>query len=77
MSANSLSNSAHRAFNTIHSLGPYFFRKMASNQTNCLQSLDSSVEEFMDRKENKNAKKKNKHDVVLFLRFLVSKGKIR
>ena len=35
---------------------------MASNQTNRFQSLDSSVEEFIDGQENENTKKKTKHD---------------
>ena len=39
---------------------------MASNQTDYSQSLDSSVEEFIDWQENENTKKKSKHDVVLF-----------
>ena len=50
---------------------------MASNQTNHSQSLDSSVEEFIDRHENENTKKKTKHHVALFHKFLVLKGKIR
>ena len=50
---------------------------MASNQTNHSQSLDSSVEEFIDRQENENTKKKTKHHVALFHKFLVLKGKIR
>ena len=33
-------------------------RKMASNQTNRFQSLDLSVEEFIDGQENENTKKK-------------------
>ena len=45
---------------------------MASNQTNRFQSLDSSVEEFIDGQENENTKKKTKHDVALFHEFLVS-----
>ena len=46
---------------------------MSSNQTNCLQSLDSSVEEFIKLygHENENTKKKTKHDVALFHEFLV------
>ena len=32
---------------------------MASNQTNRFQSLDSSVEEFIDGQENENTKKKD------------------
>ena len=50
---------------------------MASNQTNRFQSLDSSVEEFIDGQENENTKKKTKHDVVLFHEFLVLKGETR
>ena len=50
---------------------------MASNQTNHSQSLDSSVEEFIDRQENESTKKKTKHHVALFHKFLVLKGKIR
>ena len=48
------------------SLGAFFFGKMASNQTDHFQSLDSSVEEFIDVQENENTKKKSKHDVALF-----------
>ena len=33
---------------------------MASNQTNRFQSLDSSVEEFIDGQENENTKKNTK-----------------
>ena len=59
----------------IKSLGAFFFRKMASNQTNHFQSLDSSVQEFIDNgQENQNTKKKTKHDVALFHEFLVLKG---
>ena len=47
---------------------------MASNQTNRFQSLDSSVEEFIDGQENENTKKKIKHDVALLHEFLVLKG---
>ena len=50
---------------------------MASNQTNRFQSLDSSVEEFIDGREKENTKKKTKHDVALFHEFLVFKGKTR
>ena len=50
---------------------------MASNQTNRFQSLDSSVEEFIDRQENENTKTKTKHDVALFHEFLVLKGETR
>ena len=50
---------------------------MASNQTNHSQSLDSSVEEFIDRQENENTKKKTKHHVALFHKFLVLKGEMR
>ena len=50
---------------------------MASNQTNHFQSLDSSVEEFIDRQENENTKKKTKHDVSLFHESLVLKGEKR
>lgn len=39
---------------------------MASNQTNRFQSLDSSVEEFIDEQKNENGKKKTKYDVALF-----------
>ena len=39
---------------------------MASNQTDHFQSLDSSVEEFIDGQKNENTKKKSKHDVALF-----------
>ena len=35
-----------------------FLRKMASNQPNCFQSLDLSVEEFIDGQENENTEKK-------------------
>ena len=50
---------------------------MASNQTNHSQSLDSSGEEFIDRQENENTKKKTKYHVALFHKFLVLKGKMR
>ena len=50
---------------------------MASNQTNRFQSLDSSIEEFIDGQENENTKKKTKHDVALFHEFLVLKGETR
>ena len=50
---------------------------MASNQTNHFQSLDSSVEEFMDGQENENTKIKTKHDVALFHEYLYLKGEIR
>ena len=50
---------------------------MASNQTNRFQSLDSSVEEFIDGQENENTKKKTKHDVAMFHKFLVFKGETR
>ena len=50
---------------------------MASNQTNRFQSLDSSVEEFIDGQENENTKKKTKLDVALFHEFLVLKGETR
>ena len=46
---------------------------MVSNQTNRLQSLDSSVEEFVDGDENENAKQKTNHDVALFHEFLALK----
>ena len=59
------------------SLDAFFFRKLASNQTNSFQSLDSSVEEFIDGEENENTKKKTKHDVALFHEFLVLKGETR
>ena len=59
------------------SVGAFFFREMASNQTNRFQSLDSSVEEFIDGQENENTKKKTKHDVALFHEFLVFKGETR
>ena len=50
---------------------------MASNQTNRFQSLNSSVEEFIDGQENENMKKKTKHDVALLHEFLVLKGETR
>ena len=50
---------------------------MASNQTNRFQSLDLSVEEFIDRQENENTTKKTKHDVALLHEFLVLKGETR
>ena len=46
------------------SLSALFSRKMASNQTNRFQSLDSSVEEFIDGQENENTKKKTKGEGV-------------
>ena len=62
------------------SLGAFFFRNMALNQTNRLQCLDSPVEEFIDvidGQENENTKKKTKDDVALFPEFLVQKGETR
>ena len=50
---------------------------MASNQTNRFQSLDSSVEEFINGQENENTKKKTKQDVALFHEFLVLKSETR
>ena len=50
---------------------------MASNQANHFQSLNSSVEEFMDGKENENAKIKTKHDVALFHEYLDLKEETR
>ena len=50
---------------------------MASSQTNRFQSIDSSVEEFIDGQENEDTKKKTKHDVALFQEFLVLKGETR
>ena len=35
---------------------------MASNQTNRFQSLDSSVEEFVDGQENEKTNKNTKHE---------------
>ena len=59
------------------SLGAFYFRKMASNQTNRFLSLDSSVEESIDGQEKENTKKQTKHDVALFHEFLVLKGETR
>ena len=50
---------------------------MALNQTNRFQSLDSSVEEFIDKQKNENAKKKPKHEVAPFYELLVLKGETR
>ena len=50
---------------------------MASNQTNRLQSPDSSVEEFINGQENENTEEKTKYDVALFHEFLVLKGETR
>ena len=50
---------------------------MTSDQTNRFQSLDTSVEEFIDGQENENTKKETKHDVALFHEFLVFKGETR
>ena len=51
---------------------------MASNQTNRFQSVaDSSIEEFIDRHEGENAKKKTKHNVALFHEFLAFKGETK
>ena len=50
---------------------------MASNQSNRFQSLDSSIEEFIDGQENEKTKKKTKHDVAMFHEFLVLKGETR
>ena len=38
---------------------------MASNQTNRFQSLDLSVEEFIDGQENENTKKKRLNNMLL------------
>ena len=35
----------------------FFLRKMASNQTNRFQSLDLTIEKFVDGQENENTKK--------------------
>jgi len=48
---------------------------MASNQTNRFQSLDSSVEEFIDRMMKHQ--EKGKHDAALFHEFLVLKAETR
>ena len=50
---------------------------MASNQTDHFQSLNLSVEEFLDGQENKNTKKKTKPYVAVFHEFLVLKGGTR
>ena len=51
---------------------------MASYETNRFQSLaDSSIEEFIEGHESKNAKKKTKHNVALFHEFLVLKGETK
>ena len=50
---------------------------MASYEANHFQSLDLLVEEFRDRQENENTKKKTKHDVALFHWFLVLKGETK
>ena len=51
---------------------------MASNQTYCFQSLDSSVKELIDGQENEKTKhQKTKHYVALFHEFLVLKGETR
>ena len=50
---------------------------MASNQPNCFQSLDLSVQEFIDGQENENTKKKTKQFVALFYEFLALKGEMR
>ena len=50
---------------------------MALSRTNRLQSLDSSVEEFIDGQENENTQKKTKRDVALFHEFFVLKGEMR
>ena len=39
---------------------------MASYEANHFQRLDLLVEEFRDRQENENTKKKTKHDVAMF-----------
>ena len=59
---------------TITLTTTHFLRKMASNQTNRFQSLNLSVEEFIDGQENKNTKKKTKRYVAVFHEFLVLKG---
>ena len=50
---------------------------MASNQTSHFQSLDSSVEKFVDGEETENTNKKTKHDAALIHEFLVLKGETR
>ena len=62
---------------TITLTTTHFLRRMASNQTNRFQSLDLSVEEFIDERENGNTKKKIKQYVALFHEFLVLKGETR
>ena len=62
---------------TITLTTTHFLRKMASNQTNRFQSLNLSVEEFIDGQENKNTKKKTKQFVALFYEFLALKGETR
>ena len=59
---------------TITLTTTHFLRRMASNQTNRFQSLDLSVEEFIDERENGNTKKKTKQYVALFHELLVLKG---
>ena len=59
------------------SLGAFFCRKMATYEANHFQSLDLLVEEFRDRQENENTKKKTKHDVAMFHWFLVLKGETK
>ena len=62
---------------TITPTTTHCLRKMASNQTNHFQSLNLSVEEFIDGQENKNTKKKTKRYVAVFHEFLVLKGGTR
>ena len=47
---------------------------ISKSLTNRFQSLDSSLEEFIDGQENENTKKKTKLDDALFHEFLVLKG---
>jgi len=42
---------------------------MAPNQTNCLQSLDSSVEEFIDGQEMKTPRKRPNMMLLCFMNF--------
>ena len=62
---------------TITPTTTHFLRKMASNQTNHFQSLNLSVEEFIDGQENKNTKKTTQPYVAVFHEFLVLKGGTR
>ena len=67
-------------FNTVHGVkisGTFFFRKMTSNQIKRFQSLDSSVEEFIDEQEKVNSKKRRNTILLCSRSFFLWKAKRR